>query len=168
MGVTTVQSIQILSTQVRRTLSFSCRPEELRAGHHQVGLVVEVLVGGSLHQDDHRVVEGAAADEPHGAGAAEDGEGLARLVLFPAERLTGGEVRGVQLAGPAQLHEVWVAVGCEAGGGSPLPPHTPTHRHLPQLEVSGEEERGEGAVPGLAPVLQGEQPGHLGHQDVAG
>ena len=37
---------------------------ELRAGHDQVAVVVEVGVGGGLHQDRHRVVVLAAGHQP--------------------------------------------------------------------------------------------------------
>ena len=72
-------------------------------------------MSGRLDQDLDRVVVGAAADEPHGARAAEDGEGLAGPALLPTESLAGGEVGGVQLTGPAQLQEVRGAGRGEAG-----------------------------------------------------
>ena len=77
------------------SLTGSGGSHELRAGHHQVGLVVQILVSGRFHQDDHGVVVVAAADQPHGAGATEDGESLAGLVLFTAESLAGGQLGGM-------------------------------------------------------------------------
>ena len=50
---------------------------------------------------------------PDSAGATEDSETLARPVLLTTERLTGDQVRTVQLSWPAQLHKVRVTVRCQ-------------------------------------------------------
>ena len=138
---------------------FLSSSHELWAGHHEVPVVVQVLVAGRLDQHSHGVIIFSTGHEPEPnvdimvsidhhlmspdcAGAAEDSEPLARPVLLPTQRLAGEKSGAVQLRGAAQLHKVRVTGSCQSSPRSPgVPPMSGLlgpNCHGPQLKICRE------------------------------